>query len=480
MASIYLPLIGQKILKATASLKLAVVVILSLGVISTIGTVVESRYGATTAQQLVYHSPYMYAIVALLCVNLIGVMVNRWPWKRHHTGFILAHTGIIITILGAWVTKEYGIDGSLQISVGQKNRFVILPQPELTISSSFMGTGLETLFRKKVHFLKKPPEKYPLTYKLAGEELRVTRYWPYAVPQRRILRSKDPVYGPAVRFQLFNDKISQAHWLLIRPGQGHNEVDLGPAKVILSDGSYKYTRGNVIVIEPLTVDRLRYKVYSKRRGGFLKQGVARAGDVVNTGWTMGLQLRLISFLPRAKKEYIYQKKEQPIDGVTTSAIEVDYRGEKRWLGMGAMTRYFLEDRAYVVSYRNTYLRLGFDVELKDFRVGRYKGSMRAASYESDVFVEDLGPVTISMNNPLKHQGFTFYQSSFQEAEPGRPYVSIFSVNQDPGRYIKYLGCLLIVLGTIVLFYFKRMNWYLKKNQPPLAKAGGLNLRLKSR
>ena len=282
-----------------------------------------------------------------------------------------------------------------------------------------MGVSLETIFRKEVNFLKEPPEEKPLTYQLAGEELRVTRYWPYAIPQRRILRSKNPIDGPAVRFQLFNDKISQAHWTLIRQGQSHDEIHLGPAKVILTDGSYKYTGGDVIVIEPdIKADHLKYKVYSKRTGGILNRGVAVAGDIVDTGWRMGLKLRLISFLPHARKEYFYQEREKPIDGVTTSAIEIDYMGERRWLGMGAMTRYFLEDRAYVVSYRRAYLRLDFDVELKDFRVGRYEGSMRAASYESGVFVKGLGATTISMNDPLKYRGFTFYQSSFQEAEPG--------------------------------------------------------------
>ena len=85
--------------------------------------------------------------------------------------------------------------------------------------------------------------------------------------------------------------------------------------------------------------------------------------------------------------------------------------------------------------------------------------MRAASYESDVKVIKEGvegkKTTISMNEPLKYNGFTFYQSSFQQDEMGRPTMSILSVNHDPGRPWKYLGSLLIVLGIIHLFYFKR-------------------------
>ena len=152
----------QRIIKATASLKLAVVIILSLGTLAAIGTIVESRYDATTARELVYHSPYMYLVIGLLCLNLVGVMVDRWPWRRRHTGFVLAHVGILITVLGSWVTKEFGVDGSLQVSVGEKNRFVILPDPELTVSSHWMGARPEILLREDMSFLRKA--RFPLDY----------------------------------------------------------------------------------------------------------------------------------------------------------------------------------------------------------------------------------------------------------------------------------------------------------------------------
>jgi hypothetical protein len=59
-----------------------------------------------------------------------------------------------------------------------------------------------------------------------------------------------------------------------------------------------------------------------------------------------------------------------------------------------------------------------------------------------------------MNEPMKKAGLTFYQSSFQEDEKGQPTHSVFSVNKDPGRFLKYLGSLLIFLGIFMLFYFK--------------------------
>jgi hypothetical protein len=79
--------------------------------------------------------------------------------------------------------------------------------------------------------------------------------------------------------------------------------------------------------------------------------------------------------------------------------------------------------------------------------------MRASTYQSLVDVEGLGEKEISMNEPLKYKGYTFYQASFQE-DPGsgRPMASILSVNYDPGRYLKYFGAIMIVLGSILMFY----------------------------
>jgi hypothetical protein len=60
-----------------------------------------------------------------------------------------------------------------------------------------------------------------------------------------------------------------------------------------------------------------------------------------------------------------------------------------------------------------------------------------------------------MNEPLKYRGLTFYQASFQQDTDGTPIASILSVNYDPGRWIKYLGSLILTLGTVLLFYNKR-------------------------
>ena len=115
---------------------------------------------------------------------------------------------------------------------------------------------------------------------------------------------------------------------------------------------------------------------------------------------------------------------------------------------------------------------GFYLYLEKFKIGNDPGTTKAASYESDVIVKDASQgverkANISMNEPIKYGGYTFYQASYS-LEDGRPPVSVFSVNFDPGRQIKYWGSLIMVLGILVMFYMNPQYLSLlfkRKGQP---------------
>ena len=62
-----------------------------------------------------------------------------------------------------------------------------------------------------------------------------------------------------------------------------------------------------------------------------------------------------------------------------------------------------------------------------------------------------------MNVPMTHRNYTFYQAATwrrSATTTGRPtgqFISIFQVGYDPGRVVKYAGCLLVVLGIFAQF-----------------------------
>ncbi|MCC7403735.1 MAG: cytochrome c biogenesis protein ResB [Bdellovibrionales bacterium] len=453
----------DRIYRILISVKLAVVVILVLGGLSAIGTIYESRYDAEYAQKLIYHSPLMYFFLGLMCVQLIMVMIDRWPWKWRHSPFLLAHVGIIITLAGSLVTRYWGLDGTLSLSIGEKGHQVTVNDRQLSIYASFDGQKFTPIAERTVDFLLNPPSDQPVEFRLGDDLLSVFDYAHYAYQKQEIVASTSEFDGPGIRFQLQNDNVNISRWLFLGRGQGQDLADLGPAQVVLTDSPYKKLGQNTIVFHFASPQRQADYEIRNKEGKVLKSGELTEGMSIDTGW-MGLQLRILRFIPQAKRQLTYEKREQP-SPATVSALRVKFRGEEHWLGSNSVLRLFTENTAYVVSYGNRRVSLPFDLTLKDFRVGRYQGTMRAMSYESDVLTNDGNQVTISMNNPLKHQGFTFYQASFQEDESGKPLLSVLSVNRDPGRFWKYLGSLMVTLGAILLFYDKSLKRWAKEKAP---------------
>ncbi len=451
----------DKVFQLLASIKIAVFVIVSLGVISAVGTIYEARYDARYAQQMVYHSIYMWGVLGLLCINLTAVMVDRWPWKKHHSGFVLAHIGIIIMLLGAVFTKFYGVDGSISFDIGQTNRYVTLPEHELAVYSSFAGSRVTELSKQDVDFFKNPPSKEsPYVIHMDNKTVQVKKYYHYGVRSTSVVASEESVDGPGIRFQLQNDNVNFSEWLIRGATKSFESINLGPARVVWSDGTYKYQSGNEVILEatPNSKD-IRYSIHTASKSSVSK-GTAKAGDAIETGW-MGLTLRILRFLPRAREKVNYKREQYP-NKVTHPALQLEYEGQDYWMSLNSVLRLYDSDKVYILTFGNKRIDIGFDLKLLRFNMDKYQGTNRAATYESDVMVPGVGEVNIFMNNPLKYRGMTFYQSSYYQNEPNGPYSSVLSVNYDPGRGLKYFGSLLLVLGSIVLFYFKRGFYFKRK------------------
>ncbi len=125
-----------------------------------------------------------------------------------------------------------------------------------------------------------------------------------------------------------------------------------------------------------------------------------------------------------------------------------------WVAQGVPREVAAGSRQVTLDYNWKQHDLGFSVALKDFREITYPGITMAKSFESDVVVtapDKEFDRLISMNNPLKVHGYKIFQSSFQRGERE---TSIFSVARDPGVPVVYTGCLILVLGLILIFFLK--------------------------
>jgi hypothetical protein len=247
------------------------------------------------------------------------------------------------------------------------------------------------------------------------------------------------------------------------------------------------TNGRFGVVEVLGTPKgaLYYRVFGRGENGL---GEVRAvgpitkGEEVlafggNPNQPMTIKFTVDDFLPAGREkevcEPIVLPKGQMGNGIPAALAEmtVDGHTEEFWIRRSPsleplFQRVTFPSGVYEVAFDVDRKDLGFELKLDDFEVGFDPGTEQASKFVSQVRLSDeaMGiadrPHTISMNEPLSHRGYTFYQSSYvRHADPRTgqldgQFQSIFQVATDPGRSVKYAGCLLVVLGAFVQFYMR--------------------------
>jgi len=104
---------------------------------------------------------------------------------------------------------------------------------------------------------------------------------------------------------------------------------------------------------------------------------------------------------------------------------------------------------------------------------------QSASYRHDIYITMNAPVEFS--NPVNGQTYRLFQESFSgpwkpgsneyeqmvlpTSEKEELYLSVLTVNADPGRWIRNLGCLFVVLGIATMFYMKAYFFKPRRKKP---------------
>jgi hypothetical protein len=147
------------------------------------------------------------------------------------------------------------------------------------------------------------------------------------------------------------------------------------------------------------------------------------------------------------------------------AVKIALYGKEYWVRSDAPLALANGDQEVRFQFVKKEFPLPYQITLKKFKMDTNPGTKTPASYESFVDLLDgrnQEPATehhVFMNNPLKYDDLTFYQASYYPVGPDI-YASVFSVNFDPGRPVKYAGSILLVFGSMWHYYIRRKK---KKN-----------------
>jgi hypothetical protein len=201
-------------------------------------------------------------------------------------------------------------------------------------------------------------------------------------------------------------------------------------------------------VNPQNPNQARIELYKNQT--LVGKELLKPGQSYQTPW-MGITITIGAIIPKAQmRDNMTEIGPEKGKDLPPSAILIRLKNsnEKIWFAEGETKQFNYNSRSLSIFYGRQIIRLPFQVGLDKFSKINYPGTETPLSFESMVHINEIpNPTKISMNDPLKKEDFTLYQSSYI-LNPGEPPVSIFSVNKDPGRPIKYLGSLILCIGIM--------------------------------
>tara|TARA_R110000868_G_scaffold61524_6_gene187031 strand:+ start:10086 stop:11765 length:1680 start_codon:yes stop_codon:yes gene_type:complete len=238
---------------------------------------------------------------------------------------------------------------------------------------------------------------------------------------------------------------------------------------VVSDSAYRIFSKKLFTSKPTLFVFGKYHAYYDKDEKLWGGGPLDFDQAVTLPW-MGFELTLLQHHDEKVPGFIpnpiipIQKNGEIIKG-GTRALLMSVRGQEYWLTNEKGLALLVDGKKAEFYLTKEALTLPFEFVLTNFKMDKDPGTNNPASYESFIrlFTSD-GPTDhhVFMNNPLKFQGFTFYQASYAQDQQGN-YSSTLSANVDQGRPLKYLGSLFLVLGAIWHYMLNRKRWQNRAN-----------------
>jgi hypothetical protein len=508
----------RRLARWLGALQVAIVLLAIFAAALLLGTWVESRYDQKTAHYLVYGAWWFALLLLLLGMNILFAAVKKWPWKRHQTGFLVTHVGLLLLVGGGLVSNLTGFHGLMHLldhpdavegiaaqtsnlcvhRVREVIRWVddrhdqslALPSRPFPWSADGWRAGDLDLATRCLLWLRDPwprPVRLqpPAPCELAIEEsVRDSAIVPFRATDADSgvaaaeLQLQSPATGTLPRFWCGN-------------ADGFRSVRVGPTQVVFAgvldrDEAARFvavgreltaTASGRGLLQIATSDdgRLLFHSWLNSEGDAWRHdraGELRGGEPVEIWGGMRWSVTVRQYFPRAEAGQFTvpmaaaESSESRATPAVRCALTCGRERVEFWLRRSEhqLTAVRLGERTVQLAYQPEIRELDFAVSLSRGEQITDAGTDMPASQASYLLIHDPEssraalPRRITMNQPLPYRGYMFYQSSFQPIgrdQQGRPILRCaLVVTRDPGVRLKYCGAGMVALGIACMFYMR--------------------------
>lgn len=413
------PSVLMRAVLVLSSMKLAVVLLVVLGLLTWLGTLAQIEGGLWKTQREYFESwgliaelplsiwgnalgtaespwvikiplPGAYPVMILLFLNLLIGGMLRLKWQVRNVGVLITHVGIALLLVAGFVKLEYSYSGALALYESPKGS-------EGVSTRAYESSKFVSFHDYELALLKDDGETV---------EERV-------IPEADLGRARYETVTLGAADLPF--KVELHHFLDNCVPLPKGPMSLSTTPVMTSDDG-----SPGVFLQPVKVNPERA---SNSAGAYAR--VMVDGKKHAEGILYGLDLQ-----PRDRRRFPF-------------TFEV------------AGQRYGLDLRKVVYD-------LPFSVRLERFVKRDHPGTMTAADYRSFVTVLDEGQereAQIFMNTPLRKDDFVVYQTSWGPQRGGRPaggppWYSVFEVSKNPSDQWPMYACFVIGIGLFLHMVLK--------------------------
>jgi cytochrome c-type biogenesis protein CcsB len=450
---------NNKIFSILFSTRTMAFLFISFALAMGIGTFVESKYNTDTARIWIYNAWWFEAIMAVFVINFIGNIKKYQLLKKEKWPTLLLHLSFILILLGAFITRYISYEGVMPIREGEAENHFYSDKVYLTVlvDGEYQGEMKRRTFEKSL--LLSPVANNDFT--ISGDFAKI----PFEVAYKNYVMGAKEYIKP--------DNNGNIYIKLVEAGNGQREEHF------LKSGEIQNIHNTLFALNKPTKGAINintlgkeYTIETPFEGNFMRMADKFQG-VVNKDITQPLMMRSLynvgemQFVfpePAIKGVIDYEstndfkaKNQEDAIVVTVKSEgkveEITLKGSKGKIGEPKTVK--IGDLEFSLFFGSKSYELPFKIKLNDFIATKYPGTEKSySSFESQVTVLDNKQnfdAQIYMNHVLDHQGYRFFQSSFDPDEKG----TVLSVNHDFwGTNITYVGYFLLYLGMMLILFVK--------------------------
>ncbi|HIP28420.1 MAG TPA: cytochrome C biogenesis protein, partial [Sulfurovum sp.] len=437
-------------MKTIFSMRMAVLMLFLFAIIAGGATFIENDYGTQTAQALVYKARWFEVFLGYFVAIVVYQLIKNKTWKSKPAVFLF-HFSFLVIVIGAAITRYIGYEGVMPIREGATSNTMVSATKVLQIHAKYGEK--ERHAEKELYFSSMTSNFLNQSFSIGDKEVNVEllKYLPTYHHEvtasdkgKKLLELKVSTGQQGkVHFLAKGEKINFGSFYIGYETQATKDKPM----LLITDEASGYKMYFPFALKTLNMND---KVSGELAPGgnvFKNRMLYQFGSnaVVLKDVHEKAVLKLLSNdikTQRGQAEYMQWKvsvgdKSKIIETMPFSGR----KGEIKHLDLDGIQ---IDFRVGVKD-----IKLPFSIQLKDFQLERYPGSMTPASYASEVVLidkeQDINmPYRIYMNHILDHRNYRFFQSSYDPDEKG----TVLSVNHDPGTWPTYIGYILMTLGML--------------------------------